>query len=171
MNPKQFVAILLVLAAASCSRSGKIERNQQQYDSVQEGSAQGVTSTINGPGETSPPLTTSTATGTNVDTTTAFTVPGTATTTSTQQPGTVASSLPDSTTGFPSGYTPPRPRPRPRPPVTTTTAPPTDTATPPTTTTDTVAPTTTDTTGPPKKKDDQKPTPPTDTTGTQGLHL
>jgi len=170
MNPKQFVAILLVLAAASCSRSGKIERNQQQYDSVQEGSAQGVTSTINGPGETSPPLTTSTATGTNVDTTTAFTVPGTATTTSTQQPGTIASTLPDATTGFPSGYTPPRPRPRPRtptPPVTAT-ATTTDTAAPPTTT-DTVAPTTTDTTGPPKKKDDQKqPPPPTDTTGTQG---
>jgi hypothetical protein len=153
MNPKQCLVLLLALAAASCSRSGKIERNQQQYDAVQEGSAQGVTSTINGPGETSPPLTTSTATGTNVDTTTAFTVPGTATTTSTQQPGTIASTLPESTTGFPSGYTPQRPRPRPRTPPATTT----DTAPPPTTTS-TVAPTTTD----------QKPTPPADTTGTQG---
>jgi len=150
MHPNQFVSILLVLAAASCGRSGKIERNQQQYDAVQEGQAQGVTSTISGPGETPPPLTTSTVTGTNVDTTTAFTaLPGTTATTSTQQPGTIASTLPDSTTGFPSGYTPPRPRPRPRTPPATTTAP---------TTTDTVAPTTTD----------QKPTPPTGTTGTQG---
>jgi len=161
MHPKQFAAILLILAAASCSRSGKMQRDQQQYDVVQEGSADGgVTSTINGPGETAPPLTTSTVTGTNVDTTTAFTLPGTATTTtSTAPPGTVAGSLPDSTTGFPSGYTPPRPRPRPRPTTPTTTA--TDTVAPPTTTTDTAAPTTTD----------QKPTPPppTDTTGTQGL--
>ncbi|HYS55677.1 MAG TPA: hypothetical protein VER58_18100 [Thermoanaerobaculia bacterium] len=154
MHPKQFVSILLVLAAASCSRSGKMQRNQQQYDAVQEGSAQGVTSTISGPGETPQPLTTSTVTGTNVDTTTAFTVPGTATTTSTQQPGTIASTLPESTTGFPSGYTPPRPRPRPR-----TPPPQTDTAAPPTTT---------DTSGPQKNRDDQKPPPPTHTTGTQG---
>ena len=119
-----------------------MQRDQQQYDVVQEGSANGgVTSTINGPGETPPALTTSTATGTNVDTTTAFTVPGTATaTTSTAPPGTIAGSLPDSSTGFPSGYTPrPKPRPRPATPPPTTTA--TDTATPP---------------------------PPTDTTGTQG---
>ena len=158
MHPKQFAAILLILAAASCSRSGKMQRDQQQYDVVQEGSADGgVTSTINGPGETAPPLTTSTVTGTNVDTTTAFTLPGTTTTTSTAAPGTVAGSLPDATTGFPSGYTPPRPRPRPRPTTPTTTA--TDTVAPPATT-DTVAPTTTD----------QKPTPPppTDTTGAQG---
>src|SRR6266581_3838599 len=131
MHPKQFAAIFLILAAASCSRSGKIQRDQQKYDVIQEGSSDGgVTSTINGPGETTPPLTTSTVTGTNVDTTTAFTLPGTATTTSTAPPGTIAGSLPDSTTGFPSGYTPARPRPRPRPatPPTTTTT--TDIATP-----------------------------------------
>lgn len=52
---------------------------QQQYETVQEGSAAGVTSTIHGPGETLPPIT-----GTNQDTTTAFTLnpaavpPGTA---------------------------------------------------------------------------------------------
>jgi hypothetical protein len=38
---------------------------QAQYPTVQEGSANGVTSTINGPGETLPPIT-----GTNADTTT-----------------------------------------------------------------------------------------------------
>jgi hypothetical protein len=143
MHPKRFVAVFLILAAASCSRSGKMQRDQQQYDVVQEGSANGgVTSTINGPGETTPPLTTSTVTGTNVDTTTAFTVPGTTTaTTSTAPPGTIAGSLPDSSTGFPSGYTPARPRPRPRPATLPPTTTATDTATPP---------------------------PPTDTTGTQG---
>src|SRR6266496_3078099 len=72
MHPKQFVAIFLILAAASCSRSGKMQRDQQQYDVVQEGSAdRGVTSTINGPGETTPPLTTSTASGSASNNTTA----------------------------------------------------------------------------------------------------
>lgn len=46
---------------------------QQQYETVQEGSAAGVTSTIQGPGETLPPIT-----GTNADTTNAFALnPGT----------------------------------------------------------------------------------------------
>src|SRR4051794_8426255 len=53
-----------------CSRSGKVQRNQQQYQTVQEGSASGVTSTINAPGETTPPMT-----NTNVDTTTNLTLP------------------------------------------------------------------------------------------------
>jgi hypothetical protein len=53
-----------------CSRSAKVQRNQQDYQTVQEGSASGVTSTINAPGETAPPLT-----NTNVDTTTNFTLP------------------------------------------------------------------------------------------------
>src|SRR6267142_4058340 len=111
MIPKKFVGILLVAAAVSCGRSGKMQRDQKQYDVVQEGSADGVTSTLNAPGETQP-LTTSSVTNTNADTTTAFTVPGTATSTSTSgQPGTIAGTFPDST--------PPRPR-RPRPPATTT---------------------------------------------------
>jgi hypothetical protein len=178
MARKQFLTILLILIATACSRSNKMQRGQQQYDVVQEGtSTQGVTSTINAPGETPQPLTTSTVTATNADTTTAFTaVPGVAATaTTTQQPGTIASTLPDSSGSFPSGYSTPRPRPRPKPVTPTSTAAPTSTATPPTTTssaptaTDTVAPTTTDTSGP-KKKDDQKPAPPppSDTTGTQG---
>jgi hypothetical protein len=53
-----------------CGRSGKMQRTQQDYQTVQEGSASGVTSTINAPGEPTPPLT-----NTNVDTTTNFTLP------------------------------------------------------------------------------------------------
>ena len=151
MNPKTFIVLALVAMAIACGRNSSVQRSQQQqYDVVQEGSADGVTSTINAPGETAAPLTSSTLTDTNVDTTTNFTLPNTATTTSTEQPGTVASTLPQNSSGsMPSGYYPPRPRPRPRPvapPATTTEEQPT---------TDTTA----DTTAPP---------PPTDTTGTQG---
>ena len=163
MTPKKCLSILLLLAAASCGRS-KMQRNQKQYAVVQEGSADGVTSTINAPGETAQTLTSSTITGTNVDTTTAFTVPGTATSSAPrQQAGTIAGTFPDDSGNFPSGYNTPRPRPRPRTPPQTTTNPPMDSST------DTAAPPT-DTTG--EKKDDEKPKPPppTDTTatGTQG---
>jgi len=159
MSLKKSAFILLMFAAVSCGRS-KMQRDQKQYDVVQEGSADGVTSTINAPGETNPPMTSSTITGTNVDTTTAFTLPGTATATTTEQPGTIAGTLPGNSTGFPSGYTPrPRPRPvvqQPTPPMssTSTASPPPATETAPTT--DTVAPTSTSTTST------------TDTTGTQG---
>jgi hypothetical protein len=66
------IAILatFVVLIAGCSRSGKMQRGQQQYQTVQEGSASGVTSTINGPGETPAPVT-----DTNADTTTNFTLP------------------------------------------------------------------------------------------------
>jgi hypothetical protein len=147
MFPKKSLGILLIFAAVSCSRSGKMQRDQQTYDVVQEGSSSGeVTSTINAPGETNTAVTSSAITGTNVDTTTAFTVPGTATSTAQpQQPGTIAGTFPTTETA--------RPRPaRPRTPSVTTNPPMssgTDTAAPPPTT-DTVAP------------------PPTDTTGTQG---
>src|SRR5688500_5529412 len=60
--------VLVVFAAAGCGgRSSARNAAQQQYETVQEGSASGVTSTIQGPGETLPPIT-----GTNADTTTAF---------------------------------------------------------------------------------------------------
>jgi hypothetical protein len=62
------LAALLVLALA-CGRSGKVQRGQQQYEVVQEGSASGVTSTINAPGETPAPMT-----NTNADTTTNLTL-------------------------------------------------------------------------------------------------
>ena len=149
MNPKTFIVLALVAMAVACGRNSSVQRSQQQqYDVVQEGSADGVTSTINAPGETVAPLTSSTITDTNVDTTTNFTLPNTATTTSTEQPGTVASTLPQNSSGsMPSGYYPPRTRPRPKP------------VAPPATTTEEQP--TTDTTAPP-------PPPPTDTTGTQG---
>jgi hypothetical protein len=91
-----------------CSRSGKVQRSQQQYQTVQEGSASGVTSTINAPGETAPPLT-----NTNVDTTTNLTLPinpnplGNDT-----AGGSMASGMP-ATTSYPSG-TPGMPASRPR---------------------------------------------------------
>ena len=62
-------AVLMVVAA--CSRSAKVQRGQQQYEVVQEGSANGVTSTINAPGDTKAPV----LTDTNIDTTTNFTLP------------------------------------------------------------------------------------------------
>jgi hypothetical protein len=62
------------VCVVGCGRAKDMHRQQQSYDVVQEGNASGVTSTINAPGETTPPtatapLTTSMTT-TNVDTTT-----------------------------------------------------------------------------------------------------
>ena len=156
MSPKTLLVLAVVAMVVACGRNGSVKRSQQQhYDIVQEGSANGVTSTIDAPGETAAPLTSSTITDTNVDTTTNFTLPNTATTTSTDQPGTIASTFPQDSSGtMPSGYYPPRTHPRPKP------------VAPPATTTTSTAPEssaegapTTDTTAPP---------PPTDTTGTQG---
>jgi len=57
-----FAAVVIL---AACSRSSdKVQRGQQQYQVVQEGSASGVTSTITNPGDTPVPVT-----NTNVDTT------------------------------------------------------------------------------------------------------
>ena len=70
MSPKIPTLAALALVVFGCSRSGKMQRDQKQYDVVPEGSASGVTSTINGPGETTPPVT-----DTNADTTTNFTIP------------------------------------------------------------------------------------------------
>ena len=57
MVKKIVSAAAVVFLAFGCSRSGsKVQRNQQQYQTVQEGSASGVTSTINAPGETTPPM-------------------------------------------------------------------------------------------------------------------
>lgn len=57
----------LLLTGAACRGDRKSTASQQQFETVQEGSAAGVTSTIQGPGETIPPMT-----GTNADTTTSF---------------------------------------------------------------------------------------------------
>ncbi|HEV7768921.1 MAG TPA: hypothetical protein VGQ76_28260 [Thermoanaerobaculia bacterium] len=60
-------AVLLFTTAACGGRDGARSATQQQYETVQEGSAAGVTANIGGPGETLPPIT-----GTDMDTTTAL---------------------------------------------------------------------------------------------------
>jgi hypothetical protein len=112
MTQKIATVACIAFVVLGCSRSGKVQRNQQQYQTVQEGSASGVTSTINAPGETAPPLT-----NTNVDTTTNLTLPinpnplGTATT-----GGSMAAAMPPSSPAGTPGMTPPaRPRTSPRP--------------------------------------------------------
>jgi hypothetical protein len=145
----------LAFVVFGCSRSGKMQRDQKQYDVVPEGSASGVTSTINGPEDAKPPVT-----ETNADTTTAFTIPTDSNPIGTQTIGTIATT----------STTPPRPaheRPY-NPEKNVRPAPPTDT----TTSTDTETTATTTTSPDTKKKDeeskDDPPPPPTDTTGTRG---
>jgi hypothetical protein len=153
----------LVFLVLGCSRSGKVQRNQQQYQTVQEGSASGVTSTINGPGETTPPLT-----NTNVDTTTNFTLPTNPNPLGNDTAlGSMASSMPVAPSypvGAPGMAPTPRPRPITRPvtnaPVVTdtigsTTPPmPTEHPAPPREQTDTAVPTDTMTTAPPPQTTD-----------------
>lgn len=91
MNPKVPATVALAILLTACGRDAA-HRDQEQYEVIQEGSASGVTSRIQGPGETLPPIT-----GTNADTTTAFTIdPTTAT-------GTAA---PAGTMTMPAGSTP-----------------------------------------------------------------
>gem|GEM_PF-524216 len=108
----QKIATLAALAflVLGCSRAGsKVQRNQQQYQTVQEGSASGVTSTINAPGETTPPLT-----NTNVDTTTNFTLPTNPAPLGTDTAaGSMASAMPGVAPSNPAG-TPGMPASRPR---------------------------------------------------------
>jgi len=96
-----------LLLVFGCSRSGKVQRNQEQYQTVQEGSASGVTSTINGPGETTPPMT-----NTNADTTTNLTLPTNPAPLGNDTAGSMASSMP-AAPSYPAG-TPGMPASRPR---------------------------------------------------------
>jgi hypothetical protein len=171
MKKSLIYLVIPALLAAGCHRSGSdsLQRQQQQYDTVQEGqSSTAVTSTITAPGEVAPPA--AGMTGTNSDTTTNFTLPQVSSTSTTQnQPGTLAGTLPVQSNNAPmSGYpsNPPQVRPKPRPPAVTKTEPATtDTTTtsvdapPPATST---TPPTTDT-APPPPSDTQPP--PTTTTG------
>ena len=97
MKSKLIYPMVLAVSLAACGgRNGAKAANQQSYETVQEGSAAGVTSTISGPGETLPPIT-----GTNADTTTAFAM------TPTVAPNaTSASALPPMTADNPT-YPPP----------------------------------------------------------------
>ena len=98
-----------------CSRSAKDQRKQQDYQSVQEGCASGVTSTINAPGESPAPMS-----NTNVDTTTNLTLPtNPAPLGNDTAGGSMASGMPSYPTGTP-GIAP---APRPRTPTRTTNAP------------------------------------------------
>jgi hypothetical protein len=160
----------VVAAAVACGGDGDKRASQQAYETVQEGSAAGVTGTINGPGEVLPPIT-----GTNADTTTAFGInPATAATTATQT--TYPNTLPPPMTSAvpappPPVYVPPaQPAPRPEPVRTPAPQPPptnTDTATtqPPPTQTDTAPPPSKQ----PKEQEQEEPEPEptqTDTTTT-----
>src|SRR5215467_15281716 len=62
------------LLVAGCHKYDDLQRKQRQYDVVQEGQS-GASSTINAPGETPPPASTTAMNGTSVDTTTSFTLP------------------------------------------------------------------------------------------------
>jgi len=120
MTRKIATLACIAFLVLGCSRSGKVQRSQQQYQTVQEGSASGVTSTINAPGETAPPLT-----NTNVDTTTNFTLPNNPNPLGNDTAGgSMASAMPATTT-YPAGTPgmPPATRPRtaPRAPVVTDT--------------------------------------------------
>ena len=89
----QKTAIFLICAALASGCGGRRPQSAHpgdpNYQVVQEGQASGVTSTLNAPGETPPPMT-----DTNLDTTTNFTLPDNPAPLGTQPPNTVAGSLP-----------------------------------------------------------------------------
>src|SRR5215210_6227604 len=91
MRTNKLIGVVTVAAFLAACGGNSAKRSGHEYEVVQEGSASGVTSTIQGPGETLPPIT-----GTNSDTTTAFTInpnavpPATAPAT----PGSIAGTLP-----------------------------------------------------------------------------
>jgi hypothetical protein len=174
------ICLLLVLATTACGGRNGARGNaaQQQYETVQEGSAVGVTSTIQGPGETLPPIT-----GTNEDTTTDFALNPNATpaSISQQQASTYPplQTLPPMTSASSSPVARPVPMPSPasQAPQTQPTQPaaaqPNPTPAPvPTATTETTAPEpppATTTTAPEEKPKDEEPPPPPadDTSGDQ----
>jgi hypothetical protein len=64
-----FALVLAAWVGVACGGDGARRGEQKAYETVEEGSAAGVTSMIHGPGEVLPPIT-----ATNADTTTAFTI-------------------------------------------------------------------------------------------------
>src|SRR5688572_21280403 len=94
MKHKVIFPLIFVVFGAACGGDDEARRKgaNGEYEVVQEGSASGVTSSIQGPGESLPPIT-----GTNADTTTAFTLDPNAvasTTPGTPTGGTLATTLP-----------------------------------------------------------------------------
>ena len=181
------LALIVVLALAACRGQDQTKRSTPNYDVVSEGSASGVTSTINGPGEKPAPVT-----ETNADTTTNFTLPnnpnplGNETVVTSIAPIHRASQPRTGSNGMASSSPPivtdtiGNTKVRSDSDVSTTTASSDTTTTATTTATTTTTPVEPETTSSaPKKKtdggkrrDDQQqpppPPPPTDTTGTQG---
>lgn len=168
-NRVKLVLIAAVLAAACHRGSSTMQREQKSYEVVSEGQAAGVSSTINAPGETTPPLT-----NTNADTTSNFTLAPNVDPTGTTPPGTIAGTLPATgpVTAMPMPQIPrpaaPPPRTLPPPPRATPPAPPpeqTDTST-----TTAPPPPQTDTTETEEQEPQEEPPPPppptqTDTRG------
>jgi len=92
------LASIVALALVACRGQDQPKRATPNYAVVSEGSADGVTSTINGPGEKPAPVT-----DTNADTTTNFTLPNNPNPLGNETAGTsIAGTLP-STPSYPSG--------------------------------------------------------------------
>ncbi len=143
-------ALGIAIVIAACHRgSTSMQREQKNYDVVQEGQASGVSSTISAPGETPPPMS-----NTNADTTSNFTIAPNIDTTGTTN---TAVPMPPMTSAVP----PPSP-PQPR-----RISPPRQEVKPPTATdtianTSTLPPTDTTTTAAPPPPPDQQPPDPQD---------
>jgi hypothetical protein len=93
MPSRMMIVLTCVILAAACRQSGQsLQRQQQQYDVVQEGASGTVTSSLGeGTATTAPAV--SASTGTGVDTTTSFTLGNLAPMGSTP-PGPIAGTLP-----------------------------------------------------------------------------
>ena len=188
MKRTTVLTMLLAVSLAACrDRETEMKRGQQQYDVVEEGSAAGVTSTIN-PLNEQQPVATAPMTNTAADTTTNFTLPNTLPPMTTTD-GSIAGTLPTPVyepTPRPATPRPRTPEPAPAPaPMASSSQPPqqqqtrepenTDTSTPPPAT-NTATATQTDTAATnvegeqkseEKKNETPPPPPPTDTRGNQ----
>ena len=91
MKKSTLAASILLAVTISCGRDENLSRGDQQYEVVQESAGGTVTSTLGGI-DGVPPL--APVTGTNADTTTAFTLPSTTMPATPGQPGTLAGTLP-----------------------------------------------------------------------------
>lgn len=152
--PRKSRMVVLIAAVITLAGCGDKFRREKQIDTdvVSESSTSGVTSTILAPGEAPPPLAgTAPLTGTNADTTTAFTILDSGVPpSSTVDPGSLAGTLPLPGSNDPVSRPPGAPTPSPRPPIESTisiersTPDATATPGPPPAATETVAPSSSD---------------------------
>jgi hypothetical protein len=109
MKSPALILLVPALALASCRDGSNLNKQQQQYEVVQEGVSNGSNPSSLTAGQAAPPLT-----GTAVDTTTAFQLPVAAPNTSTA-PGTIAETLaPPAYGSVPPAYQPAPPATAPR---------------------------------------------------------